>query len=136
VEPDQLLEEARRLVPEGDRRHPPSSIEIWVRRFRAAQSSGKNLWFIRAPRPGGTPAPSPLFDRDLGQSVPGGPELGEEPVLDQAAEQLDRCALGTDAPGADHARDPEVVPHAPEGDPLVPGDQLLAELVEVFVLPP
>ncbi len=62
------------------------------------------------------------------------PELGEHLVLDQPGEQLDRRALRADDVLADHAADHLHVTEAPDPDLLVPVDEQLGELVEVFVL--
>src|SRR6186997_27393 len=77
---------------------------------------------------------SVLLVGELGQPVARLPELGVEALLDQPAQELDRGALRPDHLVADHAGDDEVVAHPPQADPLVPREQQLGELVEVFVL--
>src|SRR5438093_4338311 len=77
---------------------------------------------------------SSFLVRELGQPVPRLPELREELLLDQPAEQLHGRSLGADHLVADDPRDHLVVPHSPKRQPFVPVDQALRELVELLVL--
>src|SRR5205085_11866606 len=64
------------------------------------------------------------------------PELGEELVLDQAAQELDRRSLRTARDLADRSRHDLVVAEAPDRHPLVPFGQELRKLVDLLVLAP
>src|SRR3954452_22125730 len=77
---------------------------------------------------------SVLLVGELGQAVARLPELGIDALLDQAAEQLDRRSLRADHLISDHAGDDQVVAHSPQSDALVPRNQELGQLVEIFVL--
>src|SRR5262249_46914493 len=76
-----------------------------------------------------------LFQRLRSQAVAHVPELREELLLDQPAEQLDRGSLRAHDLVADDPCDDLVVAHPPERQALVPIDQGLGKLVEVLVLP-
>src|SRR5262249_19950291 len=75
-----------------------------------------------------------LFQSPRGEAVPPVPQRREELLLDQPAEQLDRRALRADHLVADDSRDHLVMAHPPQRQALVPIDQGLGELVQVFVL--
>ena len=68
--------------------------------------------------------------------VPDLAQLGEEPLLHEPAEHLDRRPLRADDLVADHPRDDLVVADAPGLRPLVELHQRLGELVQLLVLPP
>src|SRR5205085_1865517 len=71
-----------------------------------------------------------------GQLVAYGPELGIELLVDQPAEQLDRCALSADDLSADDPLHDLEVADAPQRRPLVELGQRLRELVQVLELAP
>src|SRR5207302_7263041 len=72
--------------------------------------------------------------RELRQLRAHAPELRIHLVLDQAGEQVDRCALRADDVLADDPRHDLEVAEAPDADALVPLGELLGELVEILVL--
>src|SRR5919106_1543637 len=71
---------------------------------------------------------------ELGELGAGLPEIRVEALMDELAEHLDRRPLRADDLAADNALDEQKVVHTPERDALVPLDQELGQLVELFVL--
>src|SRR5206468_3877301 len=80
--------------------------------------------------------PSLLLLRQLGQLVPNIPELGIEPAVNEASEELDRRPLRPDHLTADDPLDDLEVTDAPDGHALVPLGEQLGELVQILELTP